>query len=438
MKQKIVNQLLTFIRGRLFVFFFALFFLYYCAPQQTNQKPNIVLILIDDVGTEVLGCYGGTTYKTPNIDKLADTGIKFTQCYSSPVCSPSRVNLLTGRYGFRTGQKWGYLPKNEITFGQILENAGYKTAIAGKWQMALLKDNPKHIAQSGFEQSCVFGWHEGPRYYEPMIYQNGKVRDDVKDKYGPDVYSDFLINFIKKNKDHRFFAYYSMTLAHEISNDLETPPPPKPNGKYQSYKEEVERSDKIIGKVIDVLDELGLRENTLILFVGDNGTPYHFITKVEEGKYIREPVYSAIGDSLIRGGKSFMTDAGTHVPLIANWEGVTKPGTVNNSLIDFSDFLPTFTELAKTNIPKDRVIDGVSFVPPITGEKGKTRDWVYVQWEKDSWIRNQRWKLYNNGNLFDMKNDELEKNPIVESSDTKESAEVREYLKSQMMKLKSK
>ena len=420
------------------IFFFSLVCLISCSDKKIDRPPNIVFILADDLGTEVLGSYGGETYQTPNIDKLANEGIKFTHCYSSPVCSPSRVNLLTGRYGFRTGQQWGKLPKDEITIAQVLKKAGYKTAVAGKWQMALLKDHPNHIAESGFEESCVFGWHEGPRYYEPMIYQNGKVRDDVKDKFGPDVYTDFLINFMKENKDSSFFVYYSMTLAHDISNDLETPPPPAPDGKYHSYKELVELADKYAGKLISSIDELGLRENTLILFAGDNGTPYRFITEVKDGKYIREPVYSEIDDSLVRGGKSFMTDAGTHVPLIANWKGVTKPVSTDNSLIDFSDFFPTFIELANAEMPKDRIIDGRSFLNQITGEGGESRHWVYVIWEKDSWIRTQRWKLYNNGNLFDMENDPYEKSPLTADNDNQESASAREFLSIEMQKLTGK
>ncbi len=430
------RKIIYFLRRKVFILFFSFFFLLACSEKDIKRPPNIVFVLADDLGTEVLGSYGGQTYQTPNIDKLANDGVRFTQCYSSPVCSPSRVNLLTGRYGFRTGQEWGHLPEDEITFGQILQDAGYQTAIAGKWQMALLKDQPNHIAESGFEESCVFGWHEGPRYYEPMIYENGKIREDVKDKFGPDVYTDFLIDFIRKNKDKSFIAYYSMTLAHEISNDLETPPPPAPDGMYHSYKELVELADKYVGKIVSAIDEMGLRENTLIIFVGDNGTPYHFITKVEDGKYLREPVYSSIGDSLVRGGKSFMTDAGTHVPLIANWKGVTKPGSVNNSLIDFSDFLPTFVELANATLPKDRVIDGHSFFNQIKGIESKSRNWVYVQWEDSSWIRNQKWKLYDNGNLFNMKKDPTEKYPITIDSVNDESSRVRQYLKSELAKLK--
>jgi len=405
-----------------------------CSTPQ-ERLPNIVFIMADDLGTEVLGCYGGKTYNTPNIDKLAETGIRFDHCYSSPVCSPSRVNLLTGRYGFRTGQSWGVLPDSEITFGSMLQDAGYKTALSGKWQMRLLKDDPQHITKKGFEQNCVFGWHEGPRYHQPLIYQNGVIRTDVSEQYGPDIFARFLIDFIKENKDKPFLAYYPMTLAHEISNDLQTPPPVGPLGRYQSYKELVEYADTLVGNIVRVLDELRLRENTLILFTGDNGTPYHFITKYQDGKYIHEAVYSQVGDSLIRGGKSRLTDAGTHVPLIANWQGVTAAGSVNESLIDFSDFMPTFAELAHAQLPQDRVLDGQSFVSQIKGISSAGRPWVYVQWEGKSWIRTRDWKLYSNDELFDMRKDTAEQKPILKANDTEATAKVRAFLQHEMQGL---
>jgi len=407
-----------------------------CSEEKEEQLPNIVFIMADDLGTEVLGCYGGTTYSTPNIDALAENGLKFTQCYSAPACSPSRVKLLSGRYGFRTGQVWGHIPPEEITFGHILKEAGYKLALAGKWQMTLLKEDPSHVKKMGFDESSVFGWHEGSRYYEPFIYENGKVRDDVKDKYGPDVFSDFLIDFMKRNKNNHFFAYYPMSLPHDISDDLQTPPPFGKKGRYETYKENVEYADKLVGKIIKALNDLNLREKTLIIFTGDNGTPSKYITKFENGKYIREPVYSAIGDSLIQGGKTLLTDGGTHVPLIANWKSVTPVGETNNDLIDFSDFLPTFAELGKAKLPDDRILDSRSFAPQIFGEKGKPRNWVYQEWKGKGWIRTKEWKLYNNGNLFNIKNDPLEKRALDVENDTEKSSNIRGYLTKEINKLK--
>lgn len=407
------------------------------ACKSKPRPPNILFILADDVGVEVPGCYGGMSYQTPNIDQLAKTGIKFTHCYSAPVCSPSRVKLMTGRYGFRTGQEWGHIPDDEITFGHVLKSAGYATAIAGKWQMCLLKERPNHIRKMGFDQSCVFGWHEGPRYYDPLIYQNGRILKNVENEFGPDVYSQFLIDFMRRNRNRPFLAYYSMTLAHEISNDLITPPPAGPLRRYRTYKENIEYADKIIGRLVQNLEEMGLREKTLIMFVGDNGTPKAYITHVENGKYIREPVWSEVNGKRVQGGKSEMTDAGTHVPLIASWPGTTPAGKTCDDLIDFSDFMPTFAELAGTKLPAGLVIDGRSFAPSLLGKSGNPRKWVYTEWEGRTWIRTKRWKLYNDGRLFDMENDPFEKHPIQVAENSGRSAKIRAYLQKQMKELKN-
>ena len=377
-----------------------------------GDRPNIVLIMADDVGLEVLGCYGGTSYQTPNIDKLAQNGIRFTNCYSTPKCSPSRVTIMTGRYLFRTTEIWGHIPAEEKTFGHMLKSAGYRTALAGKWQMCLLKENPNHITKMGFDQNCVFGWHEGARYHQPYIWQNGKIRDDVKDLYGPDIYCDFLIDFIKKNKDKPFLAYYPMAIAHEVSNDFLPPPPPGPDGRYQSYKELVEYMDVLVGRIIDSLERLGLREKTIILFTTDNGTPKKFITRIEDGEYISEPIISMIGNATAIGGKGELTDAGTHVPLIVDWPGVAPAGTICDDLIDFSDFLPTLAELSNASLPPNVIIDGKSFAPQIRGEKGKPREWIFNQFEGKAWVRTKQWKLYEDGRFFDMITDPQENNPV--------------------------
>ena len=399
-----------------------------CNADRKVQRPNIVLIMADDLGFETLGCNGGTSYRTPNLDAMAQTGIRFTHCYSAPKCVPSRVKIMTGRYGFRTGQKWGYIPPDEITFGHVLKSAGYATALAGKWQLCLLKENPEHIRTMGFDESCVFGWHEGPRYYQPLIYQNGKIRKDVADRYGPDVYCEFLIDFIKMNKDSPFLAYYPMALAHEISNDLSTPPPTGHDGRYQTYKELVEYMDVIVGRIVRTLEDLNLREKTLILFVGDNGTPRKFITRVENNNYISVPIFSTMDDSVVVGGKGQLTDAGTHVPLIANWQGKSAAGMVCDDLIDFSDFLPTLCELCGVKLPENATIDGKSFAPQLQGQIGKPREWIYTEWEGKAWVRTKRWKLYRSGELFDMSDDPEEESPMFANTDSETSKSIRQKL----------
>ena len=154
-----------------------------------EQRPNILFILADDVGRETLGCYGGESYQTPRIDALAAQGLRFTHGYAMAVCHPTRITLLTGQYPFRFGSRWGSFPKEaeSRTIGHVMKDAGYATAVAGKWQLVLMKTDVRHPQRLGFDDSCLFGWHEGPRYWQTMLYQNGRVRDDVSDRYGPDV-----------------------------------------------------------------------------------------------------------------------------------------------------------------------------------------------------------------------------------------------------------
>ncbi len=162
--------------------------------KQEPLKPNILLILADDIGREIPGCYGGTSYHTPEIDALAGRGMRFEHVYASPVCHPARITLLTGQYPFRLGNpEWGTFPvyAEQQTLAHELKKSGYVTAVAGKWQLCMLRDEPDHPHRLGFDEYCLFGWHEGPRYHQPLIWQNGKIRQDVKDLYGPDVYSDF-------------------------------------------------------------------------------------------------------------------------------------------------------------------------------------------------------------------------------------------------------
>src|SRR5258705_19219 len=177
-------------------------------PPPAAQGPNLVLILADDLGHECLGSYGGTSYATPRLDELARGGMRFERCFAMPMCHPSRIALLTGRYPFRTHARWGTLPESEVTFGHVLQNAGYATALAGKWQMALLRNDPNHVAKAGLQSSCTWGWHEGAVYQNAVIYVDGVVRPELAERYSPDVHTDFLIDFMAKPRGGPFLAYY--------------------------------------------------------------------------------------------------------------------------------------------------------------------------------------------------------------------------------------
>ncbi|WP_145255120.1 sulfatase-like hydrolase/transferase [Planctomycetes bacterium Pan216] len=423
------------------------------APQAAS-KPNFLFILADDVGQEVLGCYGGQSYPTPHIDRLAQTGMQFDHCYSMPVCHPSRLALMSGKYPFRHGQvTWGDYPKEGEgkTFANLLAGAGYATAVAGKWQLTLLGDHPDHPARLGFQQWDLFGWHEGPRFYEPMIYRKEGVRPDTLGHYGPDLYVRSLIEFMKAHRDQPFLAYYPMALCHEVTDDLEEPVPHSPFGRYDSYAEMVAEMDRNVGRLVAALEALKLREKTLVLFVGDNGTPQTLIVRAEGKELIKEPVYSRWHGQVLQGGKGKLTDGGTRVPLIANWPGTVPEGVQSQALVDFTDFMPTLLELAGVPVSSDRSLDGVSFAPVLLGESDGVRRFAYgeeavlpkpggVEPERTSlglhWVRTTDWKLYNDGRLYDMRQDPFEQRPIGRDQETKAQHQIRTQLAKRQQQLR--
>jgi len=393
-----------------------------------NERPNILLIMADDVGCDAIGCYGGQSYKTPRIDALAKGGTRYRYCYSMPVCHPTRVCLLTGRYPFKLGHpRWGSFPRKaeRQTFARSLKRSGYTTAIAGKWQIAMLGKDLKHPNRLGFDQYCLFGWHEGPRYFQPLIWQNGKRRANVKDQYGPTAYCDFLIKFFEQNRDRPFMAFYSMALCHDVTDDLKKPVPFGPNGRYETFKEMMENMDRHVGMLVDALDRLKLRKKTLILFTCDNGTAKRSILTAKDKTYTRVPVFSIRNGVRVQGGKGNLSDDGTNVPLIANWPGRVPAGKVRDDLVDVSDFYPTMAELGKADVPAKPSIDGRSFAASLFGGASK-RKWAFAEGRGKYWVRTQKWKLYKNGRLFDVGSDPRERSFVT--MDTEASAQAREFL----------
>ena len=394
-----------------------------------ERPPNIVLIMADDVGCETLGCYGGQSYKPPHIDRLAKTGLKFTHCYAMPVCHPTRTCLLSGRYPRHQGNpRWGTFPRVDEaqTLAKALQSAGYRTSISGKWQLTLLLKDPQQPHRMGFDDYCLFGWHEGPRYHQPMIHQNGALRTDVSDRYGPSVYVDHMVDFMKRNKDRPFFAFYSMALCHDVTDDLKQPVPYARNkDHYDTFAEMMAQMDIHVGRVTAAIRRLGLEKDTLVLFTTDNGTAKRSLHQAVDGKFIRRPVSSRIGGKLVPGGKGNLSDDGTHVPLLASWPGRISPGTTTDHLVDMSDFLSTFRELAgKTLSARDRVkIDGQSFAGVLVGRGGRGRRWAYAErGTRRFFVRTQNWKLYNNGKLYHVPRDINEKSPVALSRAPKSAA----------------
>jgi len=249
-----------------------------------------------------------------------------------------------------------------------------------------------------------------------------------------------LIDFMTRNADRPFLAYYPMALCHEISDDFSPVPPPAPDGHYLSYREMVEDMDRIAGRLIAALDRLGLRGKTLVLFTGDNGSPRSYLVDVQQrdGRVVRrhKPVVSKLGDVEIRGGKGSLTDGGTRVPLIANWKGTIPPEGVCDVPVDFSDFLPTLADLAGAKVPPKVALDGVSFAPQLLGRKEPHRPWVYAERASRCWVRTKRWKLYDDKRLFDVQADPAEKSPVVPAKQSPEAAAARAKLQAALNSLK--
>lgn len=378
------------------------------AQPTPNTKPNIVLILADDMGIECLSTYGGKSHKTPNIDRLAAGGMQFTNCYSNPYCSPSRGTLLTGRYPFKNGlqtvlydskQEDIYIHPDQPSFARQLKQEGYATAIAGKWHISL---EHKHntIRELGFDQYQTWQIFDEEkkktlRYHTPYLVRNDTViANHVKERYGPEVDFEFMLNFMRSNagKKQPFLTYFSTVLPHfpwEPTPDSKEqnyrPPNPDHKGDPKYFPDMVEYLDKNIGRIMGTIEELGIADNTIIIFLADNGTDRELVNLWGDGK-------------MIKGGKGTMTDRGTHVPLIVYWPGHIKAKTKCNDLVDFSDFLPTICDLAKVPLPKEE-IHGRSFVPQLFGKRGNPREWIHIQDLGNRQVRNKEYMLNNKNEL---------------------------------------
>ena len=381
-------------------------------------KPNIVLIMADDLGYECVGANGGTSYKTPVLDRMAERGMRFEHCYSQPICTPSRVKLMTGISNIRNYIKFGLLDPKATTFANILKKEGYATCVVGKWQLLGGVEGPRRF---GFDEHCLWQLNRRPsRFPNPGLEVNGKQVDYEKGEYGPDVVSDYACVFIGRNKDKPFLVYYPMILTHcpfEPTPDSKDWNPaskgsPTYKGDAKYFGDMVTYMDKIIGKILRKLVDEGIRENTLVVFVGDNGTD--------------KPVVSSMGGRQVVGAKGAMHDGGNRVPCIASWPGTIPAGRVSREILDFSDFLPTFCEMSGASVPAG--IDGKSLLSTLKGDGRTHRDWIYMWYSRSGnnrqarqFVRNQRYKLYGNGKFFDIEKDVLEKAPLEELSSEQKS-----------------
>ncbi|MGN6136226.1 MAG: sulfatase-like hydrolase/transferase [Aureliella sp.] len=373
------------------------------------ERPNIVLIMADDFGYECVTANGGQSYQTPNLDRLAASGLRFTGCHVQPLCTPTRVQLMTGLYNVRNYINFGTLLRSEKTFAHSLKKAGYATGICGKWQLGHETDSPQHF---GFDESCL--WQQTrrpPRYANPGLEINGVEKDFQDGAYGPKLVNDFALEFISKHKDGPFFLYYPMMLTH----DPFQPTPDSPDWDPAAIGEKVNKDvkhfadmtaymDKMVGKVDAHLKELGIRENTLLLFLGDNGTHSSVTSRFQGQAY--------------QGGKGTTTQRGTHVPMIASWPAVIQQPRVSDELISSVDFLPTLCDVA--GVAKPEGSDGISFFSQLQGQTDNPRQWLYCWYSPrqrlDLKVRefasDKNYKLYRDGRLFDLRADPFEERPI--------------------------
>jgi arylsulfatase A-like enzyme len=386
------------------------------ALSAATRRPNIVLILADDLGYECLGCNGASEYKTPNLDRLAAAGVRFTNAHSTPLCTPTRVQLMTGKYNFRNYTEFGSLAPNQSTFGHLLQKAGYRTGVAGKWQLAGAIEGTNYKGEgtspqdAGFDEHCL--WQvksRGSRYWDPIIQVNGKLEAVRKDEYGPNIFEAFADGFFQRHRSRPFFFYYPMVLTHDPF--VPTPASASPSAAKRNepdkawFGDMVAYMDRVVGNVLASLDRHGLAESTLVIFTGDNGTHPSIVTDTRKGP--------------VRGDKGNTTFAGTHVPFIARGAGSSARGTVCDDLVDFTDFFPTFAEASGGKIPDDHPRDGRTFLPQIRGKKGNPRDHIFChyapRWGKFKparWAMDKTFKLYDDGRFFNYRQDAEEKNPL--------------------------
>jgi arylsulfatase A len=394
----------------------ALFALAALAYGAAPARPNIIFILADDLGIDGVSCYGSDVRRTPNIDRLATSGIRFETCYAAPLCGPSRCLLNTGRYAFRTGgvtnQSWrpggpGAKAADEQPIAKLLKQAGYATGMAGKWRQ--VGETPREWGYDEYTTDpTAGGW-----YWQSTHQQNGKEVVKPAGSYAPDEVHRFAMDFLQRHKDQTFFFYYSMHHVH--TPILHTPDSPKgaPDGE-ERYADNIAYMDKQVGAVVAELERLGLREKTLVIFSGDNGTALNFPTPIR--------------GRMINGRKGTMLEGGSRVPFIASWPGVTPAGKVSSDMLSFADPHATFLELAGATAPAGFKLDGRSFAPQLRGQPGKPREWAYAQLGHNWFVRERGYKLNQAGELYDMIDAPFVEKLIEPSADTPASKAARQRL----------
>jgi len=373
------------------------------------DRPNLIVLMADDCSAREFACYGHPEHRTPILDRLGETGVRFRTCWCTPICSPTRAMIMTGQYAFRTrwwhndmkpaaNEPHGDLSRDHAIFAQPLREAGYATAICGKWQLRGTEE------AHGFDEHCMWRkWDgfDGPveqpghalpgraaRYWHPAIVRNGRGVKTTATDYGPDIFVDFLLDFARRHKDRPFLVYYPMCLTHgswdfEANRRGYLPVPEldadgKPTGRKVpgSLKSNVEYTDALVGRIVKGLEDLGLRDKTVLMFTGDNAT-------------------AGYGKNKVAG------ERGPLVPMIVNGPGIVRPRGARDELVSLVDVFPTLLDLAGAVPPEDYTLDGRSFAWILRSEQGAEREYVFSYCADARLIRTKRWLLDGEGRLWD-------------------------------------
>lgn len=405
------------------------------AQKREVRKPNIILILADDLGFGDLGSYGQKLIKTPDLDRLAAEGTRFTQVYASaPVCAPSRASLMTGlhqghAYIRGNNDSQGHrvsLRPQDTTIAQVLKAAGYRTGIIGKWGLGE-PDTTGIPTRKGFDY--FFGYlnqNLAHNYYPDYLWRNEEKVQLGGKTYSPDLFGQEALSFIRREQNEPFFLYLAYTLPHannelgrRTGNGMEVPSDEPYSGENwtrpnKNFAAMVTRLDRQVGEIVALLKTLGLEKNTIVIFSGDNGPQ-----GTDEGNY-NAAFFNSTGG--LRGLKRSLYEGGIREPMIIRWPGMVKAGAVSDSVWSHYDLFPTFTEIARGILPKG--LDGVSVLPVWLDNKPFTQKFLYWEFHEGGFMQAVRmgsWKAIRRGlngqiELYRLDKDPAETQDIANSN----------------------
>ncbi len=409
-------------------------------------SPNIIIVLGDDVGYEIPNYTGGESYETPNLNRLANAGMQFSRCVGTPLCTPSRFELLTGKYNLRNyfADSWGSLGRDQSTIANLLRNNGYATYAAGKWQ---LDGGDTSLKILGFDEYAVtnpfklggnVNEEDGLNLYkDPKIYSKGDYipSELTLGQYGEAIMRDSVFSFIERNKENPFFVYWAPNLCHRPFQptpdhpDFATFDPTKGQEERDTiyYPSMVKYYDQELGALYDKVNALGIANNTLIIYiVGDNGT--------------ESDINSLFNGEIIPGAKGKTIYAGIHVPVIAIWPGIIDAGSISNNIIDFTDFFPTIADICSANIPSSYgIIDGRNFAGQFLKTNYTPRQSAYCYYDVNrlgddgkppvKWALDTTYQLYTGGiGFYNYIKDPYQNDRIKNEEVTPEDDEARKRL----------